>query len=367
MSQRDPDKCYLEVGENLHQGWLDIAVQRSIEQASAQFHVGMTETWPGEANPIRVHPGDPCKVSLGDDLVISGYVDVAELAHDAKSHTVFVSGRSKTQDVVDCSCDSSKSKPAHWTNRTVVQIAEDVCFPYNVGVTTDISDLQPVTPPYVAKVGDRAFDVIEQVCREQRLLVTDTPDGKLLLTRAGSQTGPMFLHPGNILAASCRVDVSKRFTKIIVKAQTAGDDDNWGSSVAGVEDFVEDLGVIKRYRLLVIRGEKAMNKARAKARANWEAVTRAGRSCQISVTVPGWRDEHGKLYGVNQVSWVADEVIGVDANLLSISARYTLDASRNRITQFDFAPPGAYEPELARAQKAGGKAKVGLFRNASAF
>ena len=80
MSQRDPDKCYLEVGENLHQGWLDIAVQRSIEQASAQFHVGMTETWPGEANPIRVHPGDPCKVSLGDDLVISGYVDVAELA-----------------------------------------------------------------------------------------------------------------------------------------------------------------------------------------------------------------------------------------------------------------------------------------------
>ena len=34
---RDPDRAYLEVGDVRHEGWLSVSVQRSIEQAAAQF------------------------------------------------------------------------------------------------------------------------------------------------------------------------------------------------------------------------------------------------------------------------------------------------------------------------------------------
>jgi prophage tail gpP-like protein len=225
-----------------------------------------------------------------------------------------------------------------------------VCEPYGIDVICDVAGLKPIKS-YVVKVGDRAFDVIEQICREQRLLVTDTRDGKLLLTRVGSEKGPSFTHPGNILSSSLRADVSNRYSKYVVKGQTQGDDENWGSSVAGVEDSIEDLQDITRYRLLVMKGEKAMGKVEAKARANWEAVTRAGRSAHIEITVAGWRDKDGNIYDVNRLCKVTDPVIGVDATLLSVSVRFLLDDRQGQVTQIELAPPGAYEPELPKKQK----------------
>ncbi len=365
---RDPNKAYIEVGDIQHAGWLTVSIQRSIEQAAAQFSVSLTDTWPGQPNPVHVHPGDPCRVLIGDDVIVTGYVDAVQLAHDAKSHAVSISGRSRTSDIIDCSCVASRSKPKQWGHNraTVLQIARDVCSDYHVDVITDVADLKPLPRGYKAEIGAKAFDVIEQVCREQRLLVTDTRDGKLLLTRVGSQSGPTFAHPGNILSSSLRANVAGRFTEYIVKAQTAGDDDNWGTSAAGVESRVEDLGVISRYRLLVIKGEKQMDKARAKWRANWEAVTRAGRSCQVEITVAGWRDDQGQVYDVNRLCKVVDPVIGVDAMLLSVSVAYSLSIGEGQITRLSLAPPGAYEPELPKKTKAG-KGGIGLFPNASAF
>jgi len=361
---RERDRAYLEVGDIRHEGWLTVSVQRSIEQAAAQFQVGLTETWPGQANPIKVHPGDPCKVLIGDDLIVTGYVDAVQLAHSGDDHSVSVSGRSKTQDVVDCSCDASKAKPAQWKNRTVLQIAKDVCEPYGVEVACDVPGLAPIKS-YVAKVGDRAFDVIEQVCREQRLLITDTREGKLLLTRVGSQKGPAFTHPGNILSSSLRADVSQRFSKYVVKGQARGDDDHWGEGVANVEDAIEDLQDLARFRLLVLRGEKAMGKAEARARANWEAVTRAGRSATVEITVAGWRDEDGDVYDVNRLCRVSDPVIGVDATLLSVSVEFLLNDRQGQVTQIELAPPGAYEPELPKGAKNKVTAGIHLYQIAS--
>mgnify|MGYP000883475694 CR=1 FL=1 len=358
---RDPDRAYLEVGDIRHEGWLGVSVQRSIEQAAAQFQVGLTETWPGQDNPIKVHPGDACRVLIGDDLIVTGYVDAVSLAHSGDDHSVSVSGRSKTADVVDCSCDASKAKPAQWKNRTILQIAEAVCEPYGVEVVCDVPGLAPIKN-FVARPGDRAFDVIEQVCREQRLLITDTRDGKLLLTRVGTRTGPAFVHPGNILSSSLRADVSQRFSKYVVKGQVRGDDDNWGEAAAAVQDAIEDLQDLTRFRLLVVRGEKAMGQAEARARANWEAVTRAGRSAAVEITVAGWRDADGHVYDVNRLCKVQDPVIGVDATLLSVSVQFGLDDRQGQITRIELAPPGAYEPELPKTVKgkAGKKVTAGI-------
>ena len=347
---RDFNRAYLDVGTSPHEGWKTVSIQRSIEQASAQFSLELTETWPGEENTIRIRPGDLCSISIGNDLVITGYVDRSKVAHRGDDHTISVSGRSKTADIVDCSIVQAKTKPAQWKNRTIEQIADDVCFPYDVMVISNVVDLQPIKR-FVGNVGATCFEVIEEVCREQRLLVTDTPAGELYLTRVGVISGPDFIHPGNILESSVDCDVSERFSRYIVKGQTAGDDQNWGEISAGVEGVIDDLSDLQRFRLKTIHGEKAMTKADAIARAKWESNTRAGRSASVSITVQGWRDETGKLYDVNRVCWVYDEVIGVAAFLLTVSVEFVLNNDDGQITRITLAPPSAYEPEPPKAKK----------------
>lgn len=341
---RLPGRAYLMVNGIQHEGWTSVTIQRSIEQAAAQFSLVLTETWPGELNTIRVSPGDACEVWIGDNLVITGYVDRGKVSHRGEDHTITVSGRSKTADVIDCSLDQSAAKPAQWKNRTVRQIADDVCRPYGVVVQCPVFDLQPIKR-YVARVGASAFEVIESICREQRLLVTDDAYGALVLCRVGTIPGPRFVSPGNIQEAAIDCDVSGRFSRYVVRGQAAGDDVNWGETAAAVDGQIEDVTDLARFRLLVLNGEKAMSKADALARAKWESNTRAGRSAAVTLTVQGWLDETGALYEVNRLCYVLDDVIGVNAELLTTGVEFILSNEDGQITRLTLAPASAYEPE----------------------
>ena len=338
------NRAYLEVGNVQHEGWESVYIQRSIEQAAAQFTVQLTTTWPGEINPIRVVPGDLCRIWIGDDLVITGYVDRSKISHTGQSHTITVMGRSKTADIVDCSIEQTKTKPAQWKNRTILQIAESICEPFGINVQCPVLGLEKIKK-FAAKVGASAFDVIEEVCRAQRLLITDNADGDLVLTRIGTLTGPAFIHPGNIEEATLDCDVSDRFSRYVISGQTAGDDENWGDGVTGVEGVIDDISDFQRYRLKVITAEKGMSAADAVARAKWEANARAGRSAAVSLKVHGWRDESGILYQTNRICTVQDEVIGVLADLLTVGVEFILNEDEGQITRLSLAPAAAYEPE----------------------
>ena len=326
----------LEVGGNSYQGWLSATVHRSIEQAAANFALTLTASWPGESNPIRIHPGDRCEILIGDDYVLTGWIDTVDIGHSGGDHTIAVAGRSLTADLVDCS-----AAPGQMLNRTLPQIATALSNPYNINVLDEVG-LTDTIKRFAPDTGETIFACIERLARDQSVLVTDDTTGNLVLTRVGTMSGPDLTHPGNILQSRLACDMSRRYTEYRIKGQSAGDDQNWGEMVAQSESAITDSG-IARYRPLILRAERQANNAICKRRAVWEAVTRAGRSAQVDITVQGWRDVDGNLYEVNRVCRVVDPVIGVDADLLVVSVEFTLDEA-GMLTTLMLAPPGAYEP-----------------------
>ena len=341
----DRDKLTLTTGGYEYSGWEAVSVTRTLEEACSSFSLALTEDVDAAGDAIRPRPGDECTIDIGSSRVVTGYVDAVTMAHDGTSHTLEVTGRSKTQDLVDCSI---VTEPFQYRNRTMTDIATVLAAPYHVTVT-DEEGIENTIPRFVCETGETPFDAIERLARDQAVLVTDNEYGELVLTTVGQLELPPLAHPGNILSARLTADASQRYSHYTVKAQTVGDDDNFADVVAGIDALIEDDD-LRRYRALVIRGERAMSAAAAKKRAVWEAVTRAGRSAQVEIAVQGWRGPDNVLWEVNGLTWVTDAVIGVDAVLLTIAVTYSYDSSGQRTTML-LAPPGAYLPEPPKEQK----------------
>ncbi|EMO9494514.1 phage tail protein, partial [Raoultella ornithinolytica] len=107
----DQDVVTLTVGNKKIEGWDSVRVTRSVERFPSDFSLGLLDYYPGTHDQQLVVEGAPCEVSFGDDPVITGYVDSWEPAITRARHEVQANGRSKCQDLVDCS--------AEWPNNVI--------------------------------------------------------------------------------------------------------------------------------------------------------------------------------------------------------------------------------------------------------
>lgn len=288
-------------------GWTALRVSRGIERCPSDFEVSFTEPYPAISDVI-VQPGDLVQVLLGPDVVLTGFVDRYLPSYNDREHTIKITGRSKCQDLVDCS--------AKWTggqllNLTVDQIAKQLCSIYgidvNVAAGTVIGD--PI-PQLNIMVGEPIYEVLERICRYRALLLYDQPDGSLMLANGGSgsdagSTGigtrvaaSGFTEGVNVQSASGIYSMDGRFSDYDAVYQgldTMMDMGNGGNLIA----HVSDAGVPRlRYRAIVSENV-AGGAVVAQQRANWECAARIGRSMQVRLTTDSWRDADGALYEPN--------------------------------------------------------------------
>jgi hypothetical protein len=87
------------------QGWQEVKVTRDCERVPASFDISATEKFPGlgQIDDVAISAGSPCTIKLGSDPVITGYVDRVVPTVDAGNHVLRIQGRSKLEDIVDCS------------------------------------------------------------------------------------------------------------------------------------------------------------------------------------------------------------------------------------------------------------------------
>lgn len=355
----DPNALTLRLDSGDYRGWTSVGVTRSLEAAVASFALSLTESWPGAVDPVGVKPTMPCEVLIGSDRVIAGYVDRVEVSHDKASHEITITGRSKTQDLVDCSVIMGNGEQL--LNQTILQIAQVLAAPYGVDVVAEVP-LTDKIKRFAPETGEAVFEAVERLARDAQVLITDDADGRMVLTQAGATgTAGALSHPGNVISARGSFDASSRFSWYCLKGQRAGDDYSFGVDAAQAVAVLSDDDVIRR-RVLVLRGDRAMDAASCKRRATWEAVTRAGRSVAVEVIVAGWRDVDGALWATNRLVPVVDDVIGVDATLLIVSVAFSIDRDGGLVTTLTLAPPGGYEPEppAERAKSKKGKITKGI-------
>ena len=326
----------LKVNNRVFSGWTSATVTRGLRQASSTFSLLLTDKWDGQLWPVR--PYDKCELFYNNQLLITGYVDSSGISYDAQSHDVSVTGRSKTADLVDCSVASKQ-----FNNQKIESIAQSLANPFGIKVIADVNTGDRIRT-WKPDEGSSVFEAIEDLARLNALLITDNPNGDLLLTRAGTDRAPASLESGvNILSSAATFDVVNRFSDYIVKGQQRASDEIDAETAAHVIATIKDPQV-KRYRPLIVLAEDQVNTSLAKKRGQWEMNSRIGRSQSVSVMVQGWQ-ANGQFWAPNQLVTVKDSRVDVNTDLLIASVRYMIDDTSGTTCQMELMPIEAFSPE----------------------
>jgi len=328
----------LKVDGMLYGGWKDVRIQRSIEQIAGQFSLSVTERWSGQDTVRPILPGTECQVLIDSTPVITGYVDDVQISYDNGSHSVSISGRDKTGDLVDCSTPVGFSL----VGSTLPRAAQVLCTPYGIGVSTDV-DAGGQFTALVGNPGDSVFTTLSAGAKVRAVLLMSDGNGGLLITRASTKRIPAMLLLGdNVLTCSASFSHKDRFSTYMVIGQAAAKDAPvFGAPSSQLSGQATDA-FIKRHRPLVIAAADLDGLNDAFTSAKWERNVRFGRSQQMQYTVQGWTYDKDNIWPINRMVVVKDEHLGIDANRLITAVSFVLDDGGMR-TEITVMPREAFE------------------------
>lgn len=338
------DLLELEVEGNLFTGWLTVEIIRPLDAISGSFSVAVSPT-PRVAWPIR--PGNEVVVRVGDEVLLTGYVDAFE-GNSTKSggRTVTVSGRDKTADLVDC---SAVNEPNQWQNRGLHQIVKDLIEPFGIGLVNRRGKLPPFEL-FKVNPGESPWTAIDRAARLRATLVYSDGNGDVILSSPGFGTAEVDLvegPKGNVLSSAVSLQNQQRFAEYRIVGQRRGSDEGWGVSSAGVEGRAIDPEIL-RFRPIVIVAEGQVDIAAARARAEWEAITRAARGANLEVVVQGWRetpDADGSLWAVNRFVYVVLPSWQIRGTMLIRAVRFARTKESGALTTLSLVRKDAYTAE----------------------
>ena len=372
------NRLTLKVGGQVFSGWKSVSLGLGLEQIAGTYDLAITERWPNQPREWSIPPGSLCEILIGDDAVISGYVDNVSVSYDASSHEVRVTGRDRTGDLVDCSAPSTA-----FSGLTFLQIAEKLAAPFGIAVHDETAAGRKLSakekkageknvpaksprgtaalPKCATQNGESVFKTLEKLARSEGVLLVSDGEGGLLITRAGmgGDCATVLKAGENILRAQFEHSHASLYSEITVKGQAAA---------AGIGKFdgahAQPKGVISqakggrrgnsgitRYRPLILVAETQADARRCQQRAEWEASNREAKARRIMITVQGWRQENGKLWRLNQRVRVVCPWMRVDEWWLISGVSFRLDEGGS-LTELTLAGDKAFDllPEIP-AQK----------------
>ena len=304
----------------------------------------MSHPWPGSNGSLPIKPGDVCTVKIGNDPVMTGYVDATPVSYDANSITRNVSGRSKTADLVDCSAVFSGGQ---WKNQKIERIATDLAAYYRIKVITETNTGLPISAHQIQQ-GESVYQSLDRLLRARQLYLTDDEKGNLVFIEVGKERATTSLTVGgdigNVLSGSLTLDYTGRYSRYICKGQSAGDDDLYGEATTQTQEASDDTG-IERQRVLVIKQSGQGDRAACRNRVLFERDSRAGKSLSATYTVAGWRQGDGALWRPNLLVKIVDPIAGFNDWLVIASVSYKLD-DKGQLCTLNVAPKTAFTKQV---------------------
>lgn len=209
----------LYIGGSIFSGWLTVSVRRSLEHLAGSFELGLM--LPGERIPSALRTGQSLTLRINGQTVISGWLDQVSQRISATRHQISINGRDKTGDLVDCAAIHPGSQ---WRNRTLAQIAADLCAPFGIAVRWQVNDDTAARPfsSFTLENSETVADALTRAARHRGVLVTSNADGDLVFTQAGNQQTDRL-----VLGKTCLMPITTR----------TGEDDT-ANTVSGGMDAV---------------------------------------------------------------------------------------------------------------------------------
>lgn len=332
-----PDDVFLIVNGKGFYGWETINVVRSVEAVSASFTISVSDKWVDLSEPWPIFVGDVCTLRFGKETVMSGYVDGVDCSIDGSSHSLRVTGRDRTQDIVDCSAVGK----SEYRNMKLEAIAVDLCKPFGIGVRLECSTGAPI-PKFALQPGETVLDALARAAKGKRVLLTSSAQGLLTITKAGIDKVPYTLKEGvNLLSCSMASVGKDRYSKYVVQGQPTGFDNE--SNV--IKGTATDKAV-ERYRPLIILAEDSATQSYVNARAVWEAKTRAGKAVTAEAKVQGWRRPDKLLWRPNSLVPIVSPSCRLNGELVISEIEYNRSSDEGTTTTLRLKRRDAYTDEV---------------------
>lgn len=338
------DNVTLRVNGREWGGWTSVRIGAGIERIARDFSVEITREWPGGEGSDSLQPkvknGDKVEVLIGDDLVITGWVEATPVRYDARSISTGISGRSLTADLIDCSAE-----PTQFNGQSLVQVATALAKPFGISVV-DSGAPAAAIPGVQPDHGETVIEVLNKMLGQQQALAYDDPKGRLVIGVPGSTRAHTALVLGqNVISCDTEKSIRDRFSTYQVSGQRAGNDNDFGAATTtALRSKTADAG-IGRYRPMVVQQTGQSTGASCIARAEFEARQRAARTDETTYVVWGWRQGDGTLWQPNQRVIVFDPVCGFNNRELLISEVSFTKDNNGTLAELRVGPPDAYLPE----------------------
>ena len=323
-------------------GWDSVRITRGIERCPNDFGLSLTQRVGEDLSTVDVRPGTPCKLYIGDALVITGYVDRYTPSITETTHSIKITGRGKCQDLVDCSAIYEQGA---FINMTLPQIAAALAKKFDIGLNWT-SGLDEVLPSAALMYGETPMQIIDRIAKYEKVLVYESENGDLNLLRTYlGKMGTGFKEGVNVQAASIEYSMDGRYSEyrgFYQPIDTFGDVPGHFASM-NASDPVKDPGVPRyRPRILIAEHGDALQRV-LRDRMLWECNRRIGRSSILRVTTDSWRDGNGRLWAPNfSVPLHLPRLHISSADWLIGEVTYLIDNTGGTRAELTIMPPGAY-------------------------
>ena len=265
------------------------------------------------------------QIYIGENLVLNGRAEKITPSLTDTLNSVNVQGRSKTGSLVDCTFekdDTMEFKAAaldEIANTVVSKFGLETSFPDGFGAIFEKAG--PGSPT------ETIFNFLQNLSRQRSLLMSQTPDGKLLFRRAKTSGVPIAEliegHQG-IIISTATYDGTKRFSSYDVFGQEAGKNDNFARLLAAIlkKPIEVPAGVDVTDPLIFAIRPKSIkandtNQGNIEDVAIWTLTSDIAASIDIPIGYEGWLRPDGKL-------WVENELVLVQAPSLMIYKPYVM-------------------------------------------
>lgn len=346
----------IEINGIKYDGFESISVTKNIETISGSFSFAAT------SNDVSVFPikrSDPCKVFINNESVINGYVDTVNVSYDANSHSISISGRDRTEDIIDSTVIGEKEFNAPTSLIDIITTTLKGNGLSAISVINEAGAIEsfPEGTTYSSKIGETVFEFIERYARKRQVLLTTNGNGDLVLARSGSTSAITSLQGkisgqfNNIKTGNVSYTSEGLFNKYTIRSQ-----ENFGAAAFGADitlsEGVNKKGVatdsnIRTSRQIEIASNSSDNNVDCANLAQWNANLRKARSSTVSVVVQGYYQDEAqtRLWKPNELVKVDDDYLDVNATLLVQSVEYNLSNTTGSTTTINLVPRNAYTLE----------------------
>ncbi len=331
------------------------------------------------ARPLPFRGGEACLIFVAGEQVLSGHIELVNAAYASEDHTVTVTGRDKTGDLLDSSLPAFSDIKAKTLKalceRAISEIPGlklkviDEANPDPFNPAEDISSPDPA---------QNAFSFLEKYARKLHVLLSSDFDGNLLITESsGIETKGLIQNrkdnrndSNNVVRAQVTYDDTGRFNLYQAVAQlnpTAGA----LAGILGPETVSNSSGKavldkrIRAGRQLILISETLAAKDKNFDRADWEKNIRAARGVVYSPELIGFTDQEEDLWAINTLPQIDDEDADIQERMLINTVTFSSAIGSGNKTNLGLIDPESYtlaqqKPQTEKKQGDNFLASLGL-------